>query len=165
MDNTDVSNAALGHIGAKRIADFDDTSEPNPQTIYCRLYLEKARDALIRSHLWRFAKKRLILKSTGDVVFEWDNSFQLPSDFLRPLGIYDGSDTPTGQTTRSYELEGTTLLMNTFRTLRNVCSIIIRISQMNSRNCKKPIASQPGNAPDRQGLAPLVSSASGLGGR
>ena len=111
-DNTDVSNAALGHIGAKRIDDFDDTSEPNPQTIYCRLYLEKTRDALIRSHLWRFAKKRIVLAATGGPVFEWTYQMELPADFLRAISIYDGSTTRDGSTTASWELEGNTLLID-----------------------------------------------------
>lgn len=112
MDNTDVSNAALGHIGSGRIADFDDTDDKDVKTISCRLYLEQARDALIRSHLWRFAKKRLVLTTTGTPVFEWDNQVELPKDFLRLISVYDGGDTRDGSTTRSFELEGNTLLIN-----------------------------------------------------
>lgn len=110
--NTDVSNAALGRLGAGRIADFDDEDDKDVKTINCRLYLEKTRDAYIRSHLWRFAKKRLVLQPTGDAVFEWDYQYQLPSDFLRPTGIYTGDDTRDGNTIKSYELEGTMLLIN-----------------------------------------------------
>lgn len=110
--NTDVSNSALGRFGAGRIADFTDTTSTDVKTINCRIYLEKTRDALIRSHLWRFAKKRLVLTPTGDAVFEWDNQFQLPSDFLRPLAIYTGDISRDGSTLRSYELEGDKLLID-----------------------------------------------------
>lgn len=112
ITNTDVSNTALSHIGEKRIADFDDDTATDPATIYCRLHLEKTRDALIRSHLWRFAKKRVKLTSTETPAFEWDYSFELPADFLRAYYIYDGSDTPDGRTTASWELEGRKLLFN-----------------------------------------------------
>jgi hypothetical protein len=111
-DNTDVSNAALAHIGSKRVADFDDESEPNPQTVYCRLYLAKTRDALLRSHWWRFAKARAALSKVGTPAFQFDNKYSLPPDFLRAISIYTGSTLPDGRTLSSYELEGTMLLTN-----------------------------------------------------
>jgi hypothetical protein len=103
---------SLARIGAKRIADYDDTSEPNPETIYCRIFYEKTRDALLRSHLWRFAKARATLVNAGTPAFEWDYKYPLPVDFLRLISVYDGSDTVDGKPLDSYELEGNMLLID-----------------------------------------------------
>ena len=111
-DNTTVSNGALGHIGAGRITDFTDDTATDVKTIWCRQYLEQARDALQRSHWWRFAKARVALSKVGEPPFEFDNRFALPADFLRGISVYDGSSKPDGSTLASWELEGKTLLAN-----------------------------------------------------
>jgi hypothetical protein len=103
---------SLARIGAKRIADYDDTSEPNPETVYCRIFYEKTRDALLRSHLWRFAKARAALVCAGAPVFQWDYKYPLPADFLRLISVYDDSDTVDGKPLDSYELEGNMLLID-----------------------------------------------------
>ena len=104
---------ALGKIGAQRINNFDDTSEKTPQSIYCRLFYEPTRDALIRSHFWRFASARKILsQDSNDPVFEYDNQFILPVDFLRLRSFYDSNGSPTSTTYYSYSIEGDRLLTN-----------------------------------------------------
>jgi len=110
---TDVCNMTLARIGAKRIADYTDATDTKVETIYCRLFYEKTRDALMRSHLWRFAKARVALVDTGTTPdFEWDYMFLLPADFLRLVSVFDDSDTPDGKPLDSYELEGSMLLIN-----------------------------------------------------
>ena len=111
-DNTTVSNGSLGHIGAGRIKDFTDATDTDVKTLWCRQYLEQARDALMRSHWWRFAKTRGALSKIGEPPFEFDNRFALPDNFLRQISIYDGSSLADGKTLSSYELEGRTLLTN-----------------------------------------------------
>ncbi len=88
--NTSICNQALGKIGSKRINDFGDKEEESLQAIQCRLHFEPTRDALERSHSWRFARARVILsQDTNDPVFEWDNQFILPNDFLRFRSVFE----------------------------------------------------------------------------
>lgn len=109
---TSICNMALARIGAKRISDYDDSTDTKPEAIYCRLYYEQAAKALQRSHLWRFARHRVQLSlDTTDPVFEWTYAYLLPNDFLRLIAVYDGSDFPDGRTYESFELEGARLLI------------------------------------------------------
>jgi hypothetical protein len=104
---------ALSRISAKRITDYNDPSETDKGAIYCRLHYEQTAKALMRSHLWRFARDRVQLsQDTIDPAFQWTYAYHLPADFLRHLLIYDGSDLPQGRTYVSYELEGKRLLID-----------------------------------------------------
>jgi hypothetical protein len=104
---------ALARIGEKRILNLDDNSAGNMPLIYCRLFYEQTAKALMRSYLWRFARDRAQLsQDTNTPDFQWSYAYILPSDFLRHILIYDGSDLPEGRTYVSYELEGQRLLIN-----------------------------------------------------
>ena len=59
ISETSICNMALGRLGSKRINDFDDTDESSLPIVQCRLHYEQTRDALIRSHWWRFARGRV----------------------------------------------------------------------------------------------------------
>jgi hypothetical protein len=109
ISNTKICNMALDELGAKRINDLD--TDQSPQAIKCRLHFEQTRDALIRSHWWRFARDRASLsKDTVSPDFEWDNQFILPSDFLAARPVF--GDFETQNTRFSYDLEGDRLLTN-----------------------------------------------------
>ena len=111
MGPTEVCNMALARFGAKRINDYDDTSDTKPEAIYCRLYFEQVAKALMRSHWWRFAKARVQLSQDTDTPdFQWSYSYSLPTLHLRPILVYDGSDNIDGHTEYDYELEGSKLL-------------------------------------------------------
>ncbi len=113
MSETDICNQALGVIGALRIDNLDDTSEPNPQTIQCRLHYEQTRDALIRSHYWRFASTRANLTEDSESPdFEFDNQFDLPDDFMRLKSVFGDNSTATENTRYSFAIEGQLLLTN-----------------------------------------------------
>ena len=110
LSETKICNAALAKIGAKRINNID--TDTSPEAIQCRTHYEMTRDALIRSHWWRFASARKTLAEdvedpTGD---EWDNQFILPNDFLRMKSIYENRF--SNENYRSYALEGQRLLTN-----------------------------------------------------
>lgn len=108
---TSICNQALGKLGSLRINDFDDTTESSTQAIQCRLHYEPTRDALLRSYFWRFARDRKVLsQDTIDPVFEWDNQFILPNDFIR----FRSFDEDTGAASRNkrHALEGDRLLTN-----------------------------------------------------
>lgn len=104
---------ALNKFGARRITNYEDSSDKTNEAIVCRLHFEQTAKSLMRSHWWRFAKTRAILsQDTVSPVFQWTYAYHLPADFLRAIRVYDGSDLVGGQTYDSYELEGTRLLID-----------------------------------------------------
>ncbi len=109
LSETKICNLSLSDLGAKRINDLGDNLEKSPQAILCRLHYEPTRDALLRSHWWRFASGRKTL-SPDTVVpdFEWGVQFKLPTDFLALKSIYENRF--SDQNTRSYAIEGDRLL-------------------------------------------------------
>ena len=109
---TKICNLSLSDIGSKRINNYEDVTENSPQAIMCRLHYEPTRDALLRSHWWRFASSRAVLSQDvtdpdGD---EWDNQFILPNDFLAMKSIYENRF--SDENLRNYALEGQRLLTN-----------------------------------------------------
>lgn len=111
QSSTSICNQALARLGAKRINSYEDATDTKPEALYCRLFYEQTAKALLRAHLWWFAKHRVQLsKDTSDPAFQWTYAYTLPNDFLRPILVYDGSDNPTGETEYDYELEGARLL-------------------------------------------------------
>lgn len=114
--NTKICNQALGRIGAKRINDFDSTTEDSGQFIQCKLHFEPTRDSLIRSYPWRFASGRATLSQVpdGDIPesedFEWEFRYHLPNDFMLMKSIFE--DRVSRDNFRSYALEGDLLLTN-----------------------------------------------------
>lgn len=109
--NTSICNQALGKIGAKRINNFEDNTDTKPEAIQCRLHFEPTRDALLRSHAWRFASARATLSADVETPdFEWDFQFHLPSDFMLMKSIFE--DQSRDINFRSYALEGDLLLTN-----------------------------------------------------
>jgi hypothetical protein len=104
---------ALAKIGAKRIDSLSDTAEDTLNARQCRLHYEQTRDALIRSHTWRFAMARVELsENTNAPAFEWDNAFDLPNNFLRHRSIYEDNNTTQKNVLRSYAIEGKQVLSN-----------------------------------------------------
>lgn len=111
--NTRICNQALGKIGAKRIVNFEDTSEESVQAIQCRTHFEPTRDALLRSNYWSFASDRKTLsEDTETPDFEWERQFVLPADFLELKSIFDPNNTPGNKSRHSHALEGERLLTN-----------------------------------------------------
>jgi len=110
-DKTTVSNMAFARIGAKRINDYTDVTDTKPEAIYCRMYFDQTVKALMKDHYWPFAKDRIQLSAnTVTPAFQYTYSYHLPSDFLRLILFYNGSDRPDGRTYYTYEIEGNQLL-------------------------------------------------------
>lgn len=110
LTETSICNMALGKIGSLRITNSVET-DTSLQAIQCRIHYEPTRNALQRSHKWRFASARSELtQDSADPDFEWDNQFILPTDFLRFKSI----DEETGVTSRSnrHAIEGQRFLTN-----------------------------------------------------
>ena len=111
--STTICNQALARVGAIRINDYDDDTETKVEAIYCRLFFTQTSRALMKDHYWPFAKSRVQLSAnTVDPVFQYDYQYYLPTDFLRLVLFYNGSDKPDGRTYYTYELEGPHLLTN-----------------------------------------------------
>lgn len=107
---TAICNQALARIGALRINSLDDGSV---NAGHCNLHYEQTRDALLRSHWWRFANDRATLsQDTNDPDFEWDNQFDLPEDFLRFRSFFADNNTIDKTAYFSFEIEGNKLLTN-----------------------------------------------------
>lgn len=102
---------ALDKLGASRINNLDtDTSVPARK---CQTHFEQTRDALIRSHYWRFASARAELsQDTVDPDFEYDSQFILPTDFMRFKSLYVDNRSPSLTTKITIALEGDRLLTN-----------------------------------------------------
>lgn len=108
---TALCNQALARIGAKRINDLDTDQSVNAG--HCREHYTQTRDALLRSHWWRFALDRKALsQDTNDPDFEWDNQFFLPNDFFRLHSLFGDDNTRNRNVYRTFAIEGDKILTN-----------------------------------------------------
>ena len=108
MTPTEIGNMALARIGSLRMNTLDEGSV---HAIQIRLHYEQTRDALLRSHLWQFAKGRKVLsEDTESPAFGWDNQFELPSELLRVVSIHGDEYNPIDSTRYSYVIEGNFIL-------------------------------------------------------
>lgn len=103
-----ICSAALIELGDKPISSFDENNDRTRAV--SNLYALK-RDAVLRSHPWNCAIKRVVLSpDTNGPEFDWQYQFDLPNDWLRTLSVgIDGCED-------DYVIEGRKLLMN-----KNVC--------------------------------------------
>lgn len=109
LSETKICNLSLSDLGAKRINDLAADSTVN--AILCRLHYEPIRDALQRSHSWRFVRDRVELsQDTTDPAFEWDNQFILPNDFLRFRSVFEEEGFSSKH--RRHAIEGQRYLTN-----------------------------------------------------
>lgn len=106
----EIANMALGRIGAEQITSLSDGSV---QAAQINLHYEQTRDALLRSHFWRFASARVALVENSTAPdFEWANAFDLPDDFSRSRSVFDDNGTQMKTASNSYAIEGDQLLTN-----------------------------------------------------
>ncbi len=110
--STEICNQALGFIGAQRINDL--AADTSNEAIQCRLHFEPTRDALIRSFRWRFAAARAQLTGadTTGPLFEFDNQFALPTNFLALRSVFGANFTANENTRTTFAIEGQKLLTN-----------------------------------------------------
>lgn len=87
---TGIANSALIKLGASRIASIDDDT---PTARIMKEQYPKIRDAVLRSHPWNFAIKRVQLAEVAvPPAFGFERGFQIPNDCLRVLEIDSQSD-------------------------------------------------------------------------
>jgi hypothetical protein len=102
----DICNRALQKVGASPIVSLNESST---SARACKAVYDSSRKALLRDHLWNFAKRRAIL--AADVTppaFGKENSFQLPADYL----IFAPPDPEMNSMERDWVVEGRKLLTN-----------------------------------------------------
>lgn len=98
--STDIANLALAKLRTPRITALTDGSE---MAIRVTDVYALVRDIVLRSHPWNFAIKRSALsKLASTPAFEFNNEFQLPSDCLRVLYMFDSDS--------EFRIEGRKLL-------------------------------------------------------
>lgn len=107
---TDICNLSLSRIGAKAVTSTQISDDTDPRAQHCNRHYEQTRDALIRSHWWRFASDRVALVATDTPDFEWAYAFDLPSDFLRMKSIFEDNNTTNKTSILPYALEDKILL-------------------------------------------------------
>jgi len=96
---TEICNLALRLLGQSTIASLEDDL---PQAITLNGIYEIARKAALRSHYWKFAKKRKTLPALSSAP-EWGYAYQyqLPEDYLRLVEVSGVTD---------YQVEGLTIV-------------------------------------------------------
>ena len=99
MTDIDICNQALGWLGAKRIAAFDDASN---EAQLCSDNFVPLRDAVLEDRAWTFADSSIVLDNA--VPGGWDNGdflYALPPDVLRVYRVFRRVDL-----TQPTQLEG-----------------------------------------------------------
>lgn len=106
----EIVNMGLNRIGQTSITQAQYTAATEVNPYICSIHYPQARDALLRSHWWRFAGARSNLTATtADTFSQWTYAWSLPSDFLRMKHIWEDNDTQKEITLYSYEIEGSVI--------------------------------------------------------
>lgn len=80
-----ICNLGLAKIGHEGF--ITSLTEDSKGARYMNVFYEPMRDAVLRQHLWRFARKRAVLAPLVDTVpFDGGYYFQIPEDCLRIIG-------------------------------------------------------------------------------
>ena len=85
--DTDIANVAMRLLKAERITSLTDgtTNANKANDVYTEV-----RDDLLRAHNWNFATKRQKLaQSSTAPVFEFENAYPLPADWIRTVSVHD----------------------------------------------------------------------------
>lgn len=103
---TGICNLALSNLGEG--ASIGDFNEVSVLAAKCRGHYDIERQALLSSHLWRFAKKRATLSALGTApAFGWAFAYSLPNNCLRVWTLNgDEARMPDAE----WEIEGQAIL-------------------------------------------------------
>lgn len=96
----DIANRALNKLGVREVTSL--TSNVSDKTVKAiNNCLDSTRDALLRENPWNFAIKRVSIASDSiEPIYQYDNAYRLPSDFLYLMDIGDELNDP------KYSIEG-----------------------------------------------------------
>ena len=100
-EEVDICNMSLNRVGEQVITLAQLTANTEPRAKYCNLHYPQTRDALLRSHWWRFAKARRDLKVvtngdfahwTSDDPDDWTLTETAALDEISQVGSGEGHD-------------------------------------------------------------------------
>jgi len=87
-------------VGARPISSFGDDGDP---ALLCSNLWPSVRDAVLRSHPWNCAMKRVALAPDAIApAFDWSYRFQLPGDYLRAWVVGRDDESPAWQIEEGY---------------------------------------------------------------
>lgn len=88
----DIANLALIRASVQRIGDFAEESEP---ARHVRALWDSSRDAVLRSHPWGFARKRVYPALLDETPSGWEYAYARPADcLLIRMVVNPSSDAP-----------------------------------------------------------------------
>ena len=96
MNEVSICNAALSYLGQKGTITRIKPPEGNPNAEACAEYYPQALRYLLEAHNWAFAIRRVRLpeyKKYDADLYQWAHGYQLPSDYLRTVKVYEKSRT------------------------------------------------------------------------
>jgi len=103
-----ICNLALDHLNQAAISNID--TPVNKTEVVCARWYANVRRAVLRSHVWNFAKARAALSRNATApAFGYTSAYDLPGDFIRLLFIGDDS---INDYNRDYEVEGKQILID-----------------------------------------------------
>lgn len=89
----EICNIALGHLGIDRgIVSLTDTTSKEARL--CKQFYDAAVEAVLRSHSWAFATRRIVLSLREETHPLYPYVYQYPANCLLALRIVDYVDTP-----------------------------------------------------------------------
>ena len=98
----EICNLALGNI---RAGSINSLTEPSVQAQTCKLRYPLARDMLLQTGVWQFARAIKPLALLTDEIFNWGYTYQYPSDCMkihRLVGAYEEMTLTDSAYTRAF---------------------------------------------------------------
>lgn len=112
----EIANLALAKIGHEGF--ITSFTEGSKGARYMNAFYEPMRDVVLRSYLWRFARKRAVLSPLTEIPkFDDGKYFEIPDDCLRIVG----TDMEYFQRGERWKREGTRIIADT--TILNIVYI------------------------------------------
>lgn len=113
LSKIEICNHALLKIGADTIASLDinqnDTEAVVQSAKLCNVLFRQALDETLRTYKWNSALKRYKLNRLSEApAFKFKYQYQLPSDCIRVINVYDKADAYDDRT--QWVVEGRTIL-------------------------------------------------------
>jgi len=90
MNNTDICNLALSHIGREHIAALNEDTEAART---CKLHYDLQRKVLLRAYTWSFAKKYIKLAEIDTKTPGWRYTYAYPNDCVMARKLYAKDNT------------------------------------------------------------------------
>lgn len=87
----DICNTALSHIGAEAQVASISPPDGSVEAGYCARFYPIARRTALEAVSPRFAQQRVTLAEVANASDVWAYAYDLPSDCVRPLRVFNGS--------------------------------------------------------------------------